>query len=288
MNAKGEIHDDLVLDRWTYELAAKLRRYWWLGATLAVLFSIGGYWLSYTQPVIYKATVTVIPSDQNDMQGLGRMQGLAAIAGINLQGGAENAEALATLRSQRFADMFITQAGISEAICQLYCESALVPPVDEEMLKLRSIRAFESSLRRIEEDRQAGVVRVSFLWPDRKEAAEMANRMVGQVNDALRERARTEAESNLKYLQAELDRTSRVELRQALHQLVERQAARIMEANVTTDYAFRVIDPALPADSAMPESPRRMVWGAVGAFLGILVAVGAISVTVRSSGWGRA
>jgi hypothetical protein len=274
MDANGS--DVTVLDRWTIQLAAAVKRYWFVLGIVSLSAGAVGYLLSYTKSVVYRATVTAIAAEQSGGDGLGmlnQLRGLSAIAGIEIGGAAENAESIATLRSRKFAERFMQEAGISRKVCELYCESVLLPPIDEGQLRIRSISAFESYVRRIEEDRQAGVVKVSIIWPDRNEAAVLANLMFSQLNEVLRERARSEAEASLKYLQAELDKTSRVELQQALFRLVERQTARIMAANVTADYAYRIIDPAIPPDVGMPESPRRVIWAVVSAILGGLLAL---------------
>lgn len=283
MKHAADASTETVLDKWTAQARATILKYWYLFLLGGAVAALAGYSLSFTQPVVYRATATAVSAEQvggESLGVLGQLRGLTALAGIEIGGMAENSEAIATLRSRKFSEEFMRDAGISRKVCELHCASALADPEDADRLRIRSVLAFESKVRRIEEDRQLGVVRVSIVWPDRAEAAVLANRMFASLNELLRARARSEAEASLQFLHEELGRTSSVEMRQALFSLVERQTARIMAANVTADFAYRVIDPAMVPDEAMPESPRRIIWAllsslaGIGLLFGLLIALG--------------
>ena len=63
-----------------------------------------------------------------------------------------------------------------------------------------------------------------------------------------------------------------METRSAINRLIETQINRRMMANVTEQFAFRVVDRAVPADLSDRVRPRRTVMVLVGGSLGGLIA----------------
>ena len=92
--------------------------------------------------------------------------------------------------------------------------------------------------------------------------------MVKLTNATLRDRAIAESNRNLSYLNAQLEKTSVVELRQAIYRLIETEVKSVMIAEGSQEYAFKVIDPAvIPQDKIKPQRGL-MVFS--GFFLGFL------------------
>jgi LPS O-antigen subunit length determinant protein (WzzB/FepE family) len=89
----------------------------------------------------------------------------------------------------------------------------------------------------------------------------------------MRQRALTDAERNIEYLNDQLGRTNVVELQQVIYNLIEAEMKTLMLANVRNEYAFSVVDPAVvPELRARPKRKQLVVLGALlGGIVGLFV-----------------
>jgi hypothetical protein len=132
------------------------------------------------------------------------------------------------------------------------------PTLDE------AVRKFTKTVRFSREDHTTGLVTVAVEWYSPDLAARWANGLVSMVNERLRTEATRNADHSIEYLNKELAKTNVVEIRQAIYKVIEEQVNNAMLANVQREYAFRVIDPAVPPraqiqTSASPHGYRRCI-----------------------------
>jgi len=80
----------------------------------------------------------------------------------------------------------------------------------------------------------------------------------------------------LKYLERELTNTSTLGTREAINRLIEAQIKQRMLANVTLEFAFRVVDPATVADADDPVRPQKFLLFLLGPIVGFSLGVFAI------------
>ena len=106
-------------------------------------------------------------------------------------------------------------------------------------------------------------------WKDAALAAGWANELVALANEILRQRAIEKSKANLAYLDTQLEKATVVEVRQAIYRLIEAEFKNVMIAQGTSDYAFKVIDPAVTPEKKV--KPKRMLITAVGLLLGFLI-----------------
>ena len=125
----------------------------------------------------------------------------------------------------------------------------------EAYRKIKRALAIERKLRQ-------GVIHLKIRWRDPVTAAEWANGLVAELNSTLRETAITESRQRIAYLNRELEKTSVIPLRQSIYRLIEGEIHTIMIAETRLDYAFKVIDHAVPPHPDSPIRPRRsrMIW----------------------------
>ena len=134
---------------------------------------------------------------------------------------------------------------------------------------------FDKSIRSIDIDKKTGLVTLSIDWKDPKLAAAWANKLVVMLNSSLRADAIDESKQNLKFLREQIEKTSIVQIQQSLFGLVEAEMKKSMLANVTSEYAFKVIDPAvIPERKIKPKRASIVIMSfMLGGFLGTFIAL---------------
>jgi len=233
---------------------------------------------------VYRAEIQIAPVSEKDSNSrfaaqLGELGGLAALSGVNVEQGNKKNESIATLRSRRFTEQFIKDEKLLPVLFhdQWDAENQRWQETDPEDIPTLedAWELFDKEVRRISEDRKTGLVVLSIEWEDPDEAARWANELVRRVNEMLRKKAATESENAISYLRDQLGKTSVVELREVVNRLIESEMKEIILANITKEYAFRVIDPAVvPEEPFKPTMALMVVFGIVsGAVLGIILAM---------------
>jgi uncharacterized protein involved in exopolysaccharide biosynthesis len=201
----------------------------------------------------------------------GKLGGLASLAGLNLSGGDSTAvESMATLKSRRLAEEFITRTGIVQE---------LLRGGRRDPTLWRAVERFRKEVLSIREDQRNSTTTVAVDWKDPLVAASWANGYVALANETLRSRAMHDATRNIDYLNAQVARTSVVEVQRVMYQLIESQTKTLMLANQREEYAFAVVDSAVPPE--IRTSPHRTLIVFGGLLFGLLA--GATLAYLRST-----
>ena len=145
----------------------------------------------------------------------------------------------------------------------------------------QAFKYFDNRIRAVMLDKKTGLVTMKVDWRDPEEAALWANTLVSRVNAEMRDRAIKKSEESLAFLERELEGTTLVETRQAINRLIEAQIKQRMLANVSHEYAFRVLDPAIAPDRDDPTKPKKLLILAAGPVAGLLLAI----MTVLTLDW---
>jgi capsular polysaccharide biosynthesis protein len=229
---------------------------------------------------VYRGIALIAPVVPERMGALGSLSteigGIAALAGVDVTANTgPKAEAFAALNSPGFTRDFITSQNLMPILFADRWDPAThnwrkgkKPPTLEAAAKM-----FMTTVRTITQDRKTGLIKVTVEWYSPELAAAWANGMVDIVNDRLRAIAIRDADLSIEYLNKELAKTNVVEVQHAIYQVMEDQVQRAMLANVQREYAFRVIDRAVPpVQKAGPLRGILTIVGAgVGLFLGIII-----------------
>ncbi|MEX2488497.1 MAG: Wzz/FepE/Etk N-terminal domain-containing protein, partial [Pseudomonadales bacterium] len=222
----------------------------WLIIAVTMVFAFGSVTYALLAEEWYRAEVLLAPADEKSTSGLGgQLGGLAALAGVTV-GGGDSAEALAFLGSRGFARDFIEDYDL---VPMFYADqwdavaSQWLGADREEWPEIRdAVKFFHENILSINQDRESGLVTLAVEWLDPQVAATWAETLVRRLNTRLRERALREAETNVAYLQSELAQTSVVTLQQSIGRLLESELQKLMLARGNEEFAFRVIDEAVP------------------------------------------
>jgi uncharacterized protein involved in exopolysaccharide biosynthesis len=260
-------------------LARVMARRWWVAAAF-VLFTGAFAAYAFLATPIYRASTILVPANENRAAGglgaaLGGLGGLASLAGLDLNSsGLETEEALAVLKSRQFTEDFIRQEGLMPKLFHSEWDAARKTWTSRKPPTLaKGFKYFDKKVRSVSSDKKTGLITLQIDWRDREEAAAWANELVSRLNAEMRSRAIVKANAAVGYLEKESNTTSTIATREAIGRLIEAQVKQRMLANVTHEYALRVVDHALPADKDDPVRPKKVVLIALGAILGIVVGV---------------
>jgi uncharacterized protein involved in exopolysaccharide biosynthesis len=238
------------------------RRY--LITVSTIFFGLAAVVLALTSDHIYRSEVVITQVSDSGVGALGglsdQLGGLAALAGVSLgTSSGPRQDAPAVLRSRHLVEEFIRRFDLIPI---------LLPDSDQPTLWF-AVLQFTSEVLDIREDRRNGTMTVAIEWRDPVVAAQWANDFVALANEMIRGRAMNDASRNLEFLNKQLEQTGVVELHRVIYNLIESETQTLMLANARQEYAFSVVDPAVPPELRV--RPRRRVMVMVGAVLGLVL-----------------
>lgn len=271
------------------DLGAAVRIVWsrrpWVLA-LTVLSTSGFIALGVVMTPTYRAE-TILVSSSSDRAGagigaaLGDLGALASVAGLSIgSSGARAEEAVALLSGRNFTERFIRDKQLLPVLFpdkwNRNGNDWAVPPERRPSLN-DGFKIFDGKVRTVTYDKKSGLIKLVVEWSDPVLAADWANQLVERANQEMRQRAINEAQASSKFLENELSKIVLVETRQAIGRLLEGSLNQATIAAVNPEYAFRVVDRALPADRDDPVRPRWLVLlvlgPVIGAMAGCLIAL---------------
>lgn len=246
--------------------------------------------ISLFLPLSYRAVVLLAQPEKTSQSGglaalAGQFSGLADLAGVNLQVGGDVDQSIALMTSRQFTDQFMVDEhvlqtmypnlwdsaanrwktgaeskGTESVFSQIIRKLGMVGPQDTSARvsdgpSLWIAFARFDQLRKITKDKKTSLITLTVDWRDPVIAARWANDLVSRLNLHARERAIDEANRSIEYLNNELNNTHVLEMQQTVYRLIEREMRTKVSANVHDEYAFRVLDPAIPPEKR--ESPKR-------------------------------
>jgi len=246
--------------------------------------------VSLLLPPIYRATAVIAPVEDDSTGGLtalmGQLGGLAPLAGMPMTGSDETQQQIAILTSRAFTAKLVEENHLMPILFADDWDAAAgrwkVRP-DEAPTMWDAYREFDE-IRAVEQDPKTGLVTVSIEWGDPEIAAAWVQLHIDALNRHLQQEAVREAEDSIAYLTEQVERTSNVEMRQTLYNLVEAQTKKAMLARVRDDFAFKVIDPPVAPDERA--WPRRTLI-VVGAFLASTLLAAVWALIAEFAGRGR-
>lgn len=262
------------------------KRRWWIAAS-TFLFTVGFIAAALTITPIFRSTAVLVPAIGDSELGLGgiggtlgQLGGLATLAGVSLSSGAaQTDEALAVMRSRQFIERFIEDKDLMPLLFPKRWNSAKKQwndPERDEPTQSMAYRYFSRKILLVTQDKKSKLVTLQIYWRDREQAAEWANEIVQRINAEMRARVISQSDASIRYLQAELAKTAEVSIREAISRLMEVQIKQRMIANVTQEYAFRIVDRAAVPDRDEKVSPRRTLLAIAGFLLGLTFGVAGV------------
>ena len=252
--------------------------HFWLLAAVGFAFAVVVAGISLFLPDIYRAEATIAPAEANQQASfpLPGIEGLASLAGIAMPASEKLEEHLAVLRSRDFIRRFIRDYRLMPMLFEDQWDTEGERWEDDDPENQPSewdaYRFFTRKVFSVNKDAKTGLVQVSVDWYDPELAANWTNQIIDLLNDHLRTIAIERSRRNLEYLNQELEGIKVSEMRQTLYQLIEQEQRTAMVVNTQKEYAFRVLDPAIPPDKKI--RPKRALLTVLAGLLGGLLASG--------------
>lgn len=244
-------------------------------------FVVSSAALALMMTPIFSSTVLIVPVSNNSSSG--RLSGLAsqfgdiaALSGISLSNGksTKTDTALAILKSRQFTYQIINELNLlpklymddwdSKTNQWNYKNKEDIPTLWKASVKF-------SNAVSVVPDKKTGLITLTVTWADPELSAKIANYMIMRVNDKIRLAAIAESKANLDYLYKNVGEIGNTDIKNVWYELIQVEMKSMMLANVSKEYAFKVIDPAVVPEQRI--SPKRTQIVLIGCIMGLFFSV---------------
>jgi uncharacterized protein involved in exopolysaccharide biosynthesis len=262
---------------------------WLIVSTTLVVTLVAGIaaWLT---PKTYQATIVISPVSENSSNQLSGMNsitsqfaGLASsLTGISVGGDSKKAESLAVLQSEALTEKYIKDNGLLPVLFQNKWDNVAgkwkVSDPEKIPTLWKANEFFKKQVRVVTNNAKTGLVTLTISWKNPEVAAKWANDLVQMTNEYLRSKAIAQSERNIAYLTEQAAKTDAVGVRQAVYSILQTEINKVMLARGSDEYAFRVLDAAVPPERA--SAPQKLLWTLGGFVVGLSVSVFIVLIRV--------
>ena len=279
------------------DLHALFRVLWagkWLVGGITLATTVIAIIAALMLPNIYRAEALLAPNDQEGAAGLSALAaqygGLASLAGISIGGDTVDKTALGTevLKSRKFISEFIERHDILVPLmaAQEWDAEAgeLRLDADDYDVKnktwVRKVSPPKKTIPSLQEaydefmdilsvsvNKKSGFITVAVEHLSPRIAEQWVGWLVEDVNSTIMRQDLSEAEQAISFLHKQVESTSLAELQKTLFKLIEEQTRTVMLAQVSDEYLFRTIDPAVEMER--PSRPKRVLIAVLGLLGGL-------------------
>lgn len=263
---------------------------------LTAIFAIGSALFAINIPNKYQS-VAILASAQTDSSGMGqgRLGGLVALAGINVDKGTERIQqAIEVIGNWPFFDLLSDKKYFDEFLPEIFAAKdwdkqtnkiiydddlynenshSWVVREDGSSSKPSSYKIYKkiNSIIELNMDSSSSLLtlRVSHYSPE--VAQKLSLMLIEELNTYFQQIDIASAKRNIKYLNEKISETSITEMQGVFYNLIESQTKALMLAEVGSEYLFKPIVPPMVSEEKF--SPRRGFICAVGTFLGLIFSI---------------
>ena len=273
----------------------------WAGKILIVgittLFALGSVIYALMLPNQYQASIVLAPAQQEAgglSASLGQLGGLASLAGINIGegGGSEPQLAQEILRSRSFIETFISENDLAVEVFavddwdvqtnQLSIDAALYDTDSGEWVRESApgkspipsgwelYKVFSGRFS-VSQDKKTGMVTLSVEYYSPIVAKQWADKLVAAINAHMQARKLQQVNRNIKYLEAQIEKTPIADMREVFYTVIEEQIKSKMLAEASPEYVFETVSPAMVPEEK--SQPKRALICILGTLLGGMLSV---------------
>jgi len=264
---------------------------------ISLFFGLCTYVYTLNVPDEYTTKVLLSSSHQENSASLSSASGLgslASIAGLSIGGsaGSESDIALEVMQSWDFVDQFISTYNYQVPIVaatswdrttgQLDIDQSIYDtkqkkwvretnrPDGAEPSSWELFSVFKDRLT-VNKMKGTGFILIEFEFFSPVLGKELMDNYVSFINQVMRERKLDQVSRNIRYLEAEIEKTNVAKMKEIFYQLIEEQTKSLMLAQATPEYVFVTVNPAMVEEAK--SAPKRFLMVLVGLIWGGLVGI---------------
>ena len=276
----------------------------YIGAITSV-FSLISIIYALMLPNIYQSKATLMAVEQGSgMSGMvGRMSGMASLAGISLdsKSSSKDQEAIARIKSfEFFSNNFLPKIKLENLMAIkkwnqasntiTYDASDFNSDSGQWLRKAKPPRsniptsqeAYEEfmEIMSVNKDKKTLLVTLSVEHKSPFIAQQWVEIMINQIDQVMRDQDRQTATKSIEYLNSLAPTVNYEEIKKALSALQQEQMKRLMMVEANDNYIFKVLDsPIVPEVKSRPKRSLIVIWGTI---LGmVLSALGVLIIRVN-------
>jgi uncharacterized protein involved in exopolysaccharide biosynthesis len=266
------------------------------------VFAVVSVIYALSLPNQYKASALLAPAQQQSggLSGaLGDLGGLAALAGVNIGGGdgGEAQIAQEIIRSWGFLAKFVEENdlavevfaadGWSKEKNQLSIDNDLYDieenlwvrnPPSGKTANPTSWELYEEFLEKvsISTDKKTGLISLTVEYFSPYIAKQWVEQLVVSINQYMQQRKLQMVNTNIEYLEAQIQKTSIAGMREVFYTIIEEQVKSKMLAEASPEYVFVTVSPAMVPEEK--SQPKRALICILGLLLGVMLSVAFVLV----------
>jgi LPS O-antigen subunit length determinant protein (WzzB/FepE family) len=296
-NQITQFHDDEIDLRELFSILWAAKK---LIVAVTAVFALASVIFAITLPNKYKASALLTPVQDSGvglsgmLDNLGALGGLASLAGVEIGGGGGGEAQIAQeiLLSWGFVEKFVEKNNLAVEVFaadgwdkeknQLEIDNDLYdieesrwvrsPPkgktanpssweIYEEFLELVSIST----------DKKTGLITLSVEYFSPYIARQWVDQLVVAINHYMQQRKLQMVNTNIEYLEAQIEKTSIARMKEVFYTVIEEQIKSKMFAEASPEYVFVTVSPAMvPEDKSQP---KRALICILGVLLGDMLSV---------------
>ncbi|MDB9978026.1 Wzz/FepE/Etk N-terminal domain-containing protein [Porticoccaceae bacterium] len=266
---------------------------------ITAVFAVASVNYALSVPNQYKATALLAPaqSSGDGLSGaLGRLGGLASLAGVSIGGGGSSEGQIAQeiMKSWSYIEGFIADndLAVELAAVQGWNKGSNELQINDNVYDTENkqwlieneagvagppsswslFQTFSGRLA-VSEDKRSGLVSVSIQHYSPQVAKRWVDLYVESINRFMQQRQVDKVTRNIAYLQEQIGKTSIAEMRDVFYTIIEEQTKTKMLAEASPDYAFVAVGPSMvPEKKSQPNRASICILGTLlGGILSVLL-----------------
>jgi uncharacterized protein involved in exopolysaccharide biosynthesis len=264
---------------------------------ITAVFAVASVNYALSVPNQYKATALLAPaqSSGDGLSGaLGRLGGLASLAGVSIGGGGSSEGQIAQeiMKSWSYIEGFIADndLAVELAAVQGWNKGSNELQINDNVYDTENkqwlieneagvagppsswslFQTFSGRLA-VSEDKRSGLVSVSIQHYSPQVAKRWVDLYVESINRFMQQRQVDKVTRNIAYLQEQISKTSIAEMQDVFYSIIEEQTKSKMLAEASPDYAFVAVGPSMVPEQK--SQPKRALICILGTLLGGMLSV---------------
>ena len=232
-------------------------------------------------------TVLTLAQGSNEMSSLSRYGGLASLAGINIPSAGTDKGALLvnTIMSRAFLKNLLSIEDVLPSLMavksydseskKIVFDPNIYDATNKKWLQtppsyLQAYGIYMGQMT-VNYYEPTGLIYISLEHESPVFAQKFLDLIIHEADSLMREKDLQQSSDALEYLINEISKTSLIEMKSSMNQLIQSQLETQMMAKISTDYALKVIEPPFIPERKF--SPSRSLISLVGTMLGFVLGI---------------